>query len=373
MDHTNINTSAWVFYDFLMVQGGAEYTTLLLQKALNANVCVASIAKDSFNSIDHRHVLTIGHHWKLPVIPTVHGLWCFYKKTFFLNKFTGPVIFSGNNAVCAVHNHPNGQNILYCHTIPRFAFDLYDYYKDRLPFWQKPIYDALCILVRRTYLSSLRKMDTILVNSKNVKQRMKKYTGYDSDVVYPPVETEKYTYIKTGDFYLSTARLEDYKRVDLIIKAFRKMPDKRLVIASSGRQAEHLKDLARGATNITFTGWIKDAELKKLVGESLATLYMPIDEDFGISPVESMAAGTPVIGVNEGGVLETVEHEKTGYLCPPTEKDIMAAVIYMTREKALSMRKRCEERAKNFDKSVFVSTVRKYLREPNQDLSTCDL
>ena len=100
------------------------------------------------------------------------------------------------------------------------------------------------------------------------------------------------------------------------------------------------------------------------MGNCIATLYLPIDEDFGISPVESMSAGKPVIGVNEGGIKETVIPGKTGLLCPVSlgVKDVVCATNSMTKELALSMRIDCEARAKQFSSQVFRKKINKLSR-----------
>lgn len=351
----------WIVYDFLLCQGGAEYITALLQKKLQCSVCTAFVETDNLLDIDTNSVKTISKKRTIPGLSTLDGLWSFYRKTKFLGPHTQPVIYSGSNAVVAVHNHRKGMNILYCHTIPRFAYDMRDYYRNELPIWQKPLFDLLCLVTKFSYERAVNKMDTILVNSHNVQQRLKKYLGLDSHIVHPPVNTSSFNYIADEGYFVSTSRLENYKRVDVIIKAFLDMPDKQLVVASSGRQENDLRALAKNATNIRFTGWIEDSALQELVGKARASIYVPIDEDFGISPVESMAAGKPVIGANEGGVLETVIHGKTGYLCQVTPQELKEAVCRLTEERAAAMRKDCERRAAQFDKAIFLDKIKSYL------------
>ena len=106
-------------------------------------------------------------------------------------------------------------------------------------------------------------------------------------------------------------------------------------------------------------GWTSEEELLKLMGNAIASIYIPLDEDFGISPVESMAAGKPVIGVREGGLLETVVHGETGFLIPsnPSEEDLIEAVQKMGPETAGTMRRPCETRARQFDKKIFVEKI----------------
>jgi glycosyltransferase involved in cell wall biosynthesis len=171
-------------------------------------------------------------------------------------------------------------------------------------------------------------MDKIFANSKNVQVRLKRYLGVDSEVLYPPVNIERFKWLSDGDYFLSTARLEPLKRVDLIVEAFKQMPDEKLVVTSGGSQLDNLKKLAGDAPNIEFTGWVSEARLAELVGHCKATIYIPKDEDFGMSPLESQAAGKPVVGVDEGGVAETVLHGRNGLLIrtPPSPSRICEAV-----------------------------------------------
>ncbi|MBN8966618.1 MAG: glycosyltransferase, partial [Rhizobiales bacterium] len=187
--------------------------------------------------------------------------------------------------------------------------------------------------------------------------RIARYLGRDSIVVFPPVDIDRFGWQGQDGYYLSTARLSPLKRVDRIVDAFLKLPDKNLVVVSGGQDLDELKRRAAGAPNITFRGWVSDAELRTLVGKAIATIYLPRDEDFGMSPVESMAAGKPVIGVAEGGLLETVIPHQTGILLAPnfSEADLVAAVDAMTREKALSLREACEIRARDFSRDRFVA------------------
>ena len=138
------------------------------------------------------------------------------------------------------------------------------------------------------------------------------------------------------------------------------MPDKKLIVVSGGPLFEKIKRLSLDAPNIKILGWVSDDVLGELIGRCLATIYIPKDEDFGISPIESMAAGKPVIGVSEGGLLETIISGETGILLPsnPTEEDLIKAVQFLTPSRAREMRYACESRARKFDKNVFLSKMR---------------
>ncbi|MDD5722476.1 MAG: glycosyltransferase [Syntrophales bacterium] len=355
------NKKGIILYDFFAVAGGAERVILLLAEALDhVDLCLGYRDAKGITDreMDGIKCYELSKKCDIPPLRTIKLMRAFVSKTEFLSGYEW-ALFSGAIAPLAVANHQEGRNLLYCHTIPRFAYDLKDYYMNLLPGWQRPLLKALIEYTRPRYEAAVSKMDTIIVNSENVRKRLKTYLGVDSQVICPPCETGKFQWLGEGGYYLSTARLENFKRVELIIRAFIRMPDKKLVVTSGGSELNRLKRLAQDSHNITFTGWTSEEELLKLVGNAIATVYIPIDEDFGMSPVESMAAGKPVIGVREGGLLETVIHGETGLLISsnPSEEDIIEAVQKMGTETARAMKDACETRARLFDKGIFLEKI----------------
>nr|WP_280924949.1 MULTISPECIES: glycosyltransferase [unclassified Ciceribacter] len=279
------------------------------------------------------------------------------------------VIYSGIFAPLAVSAQRSGKRICYCHTPPKFAFEQSEKYRLSFNLFLRPLFSLGVAAYRRKYLQAMRRMDLIVTNSANVQRRIDKYLGLPSHVIYPPVDIDLFRWISQGDFYLSLGRLEPNKRVDLVVQAFRQMPDKKLVVASGGSQLEHIRRLAEGAPNIAVLGWVDDQKLAELVGRSIACLYLPADEDFGMSAVEAMAAGKPVIAVNEGGLVETIVDGETGNLLPAAfgVAEICQAVEAMDCNRALSMRQACEKRAKEFSRVRFIENIRAIL-EPDETL-----
>lgn len=202
-------------------------------------------------------------------------------------------------------------------------------------------------------------MDVLVCNSQTVRRRIRRYLHRDAIVIYPPCETSLYSYRGQKNFYLSVARLDRLKRVDRIIEAFRRMPEKRLVVVSAGPEEKHLRRLGEGLPNVVFLGTVGEDVLLELLGTCIAVIYIPKEEDFGMVPLEAMASGKPVIGVREGGVAESVIHEQTGLLLEPDSsvETLMDAVKNMTPEKARALRGDCEARAQNFDLGVFVQRM----------------
>lgn len=273
------------------------------------------------------------------------------------------VVYSGFYAPLAVVNRPEAGNLYYCHTPPRFLYDQREFYFSRLPVWQRPLLATFCHYLRQRYEQALGRMQVIVANSETVRDRITRYLGRDCFVVNPPCDTASFRWLGQDDYYLSMARLDPLKRVDLVVRAFREMPDRRLVVASGGLELAAIRRLAVGAPNICVLGWVSEAQLASLLGRCIATIYVPRDEDFGMSPVESMAAGKPVIGVAEGGVRETVLPGETGILVRshPGPKEIVAAVGELTPGVALAMREACEARARDFDTAIFLRGMRKVL------------
>ena len=348
--------SGIVLYDFLQVRGGAEQVSLYLSRTLQADLCVGYVEPGVLDKTERTAVNILNLQSKSSVYPLtlLNTMRAFSRRNLFQRKYDW-AIYSGYYAPGAVVNNKAKQNLLYCHTIPRFAYDLRDWYLDHSPPWQRWGLRLFMHHVQQHYETAIVQMDTIIANSKNVAARVRRYLQRDAIVVYPPCDTQSFHWLSDGDYYLSLARLEDYKRIDLIIEAFRQMPDKKLLIASGGSAYERLRRLASGADNISFTGWLSSARLQELVGRAIATIYLPMDEDFGISPVESMAAGKPVIGVAEGGLLETVIDGQTGFLLPPkpTAEHLIDTVQSTTLQKSIAMRKACEQQASLFRPEVF--------------------
>lgn len=356
----------FILYDYLQVAGGAERLTQILADALpNFQMVVSQIYPDYQRFADAGSarpvVLSRGIDRLLGRIPA--AIVNFSLRTRFLRD-ADTVLYSGFYAPLAVRHQRQGQRIYYCHTPPRYAFDLDQVYLSQCHPSLRPAFRVFTHWIRNHYLAALNQMDRVIANSANVQARLLKYAGIDAEIVHPPIDTERFRWLGQDNYYVSTARLEPSKRVDLIVEAFRRMPDQRLIVLSGGSKFEQLKARARRNDHIHFTGWQTDEQLRKWIGNAIATLYIPVDEDFGMSPVESMAAGKPVIGAAEGGLLETILDGQTGILLPaePRVENIIAAVRQLTAQRALALRPACEARARLFSRDIFIDRMRYILK-----------
>lgn len=350
-----------VLHDYFGICGGGERLILDLCVGIGADLCTAYWTDNSYPRPPdlNIHVLTD----KEPTGTKIFYLkWLFLYRTEFLKEYD-ICIYSGQVSIYAVKNHDCGRNIYYCHTPPRYIFDQKEFYRSRYHWSLHPIFELLMANLGFSYQRCINNMDDVLANSNNVKARLLKYLGIESQVIYPPIDIDCFKWRSQGDYYLSTARLDPLKRVDMIIEAFKLLPTKKLVIISGGSEEGKLREMARDYTNINLTGWQSDEQVRRWVGDAIATIYLPVAEDFGMSPVESMAAGKPVIGVAEGGLLETIQHGKTGVLLSKqlSINEIAKAVKFMDEETALSMRKSCEEHSKKFSREKFVEAMKAIL------------
>ena len=352
-----------VLYDFLQTRGGAERVTLELARAIPGLALCFGYRNP--HAYPQSELAGLQSH-DLHALGRVPGL----RDAAVMHAFAGRAtrfvadhdwaVFSGTMAPMAVRHRPGGRNVYYCHTPPRFVYDLRAHYLQRVPAVLRPALHGFMAHVQPRYEAAIAAMDTVVANSENVRRRLQRYLQRDAEVVYPPVDTQRFRWEAQGDYFVSLARHENLKRVDRIVQAFVRMPGQRLVVASGGSQSDRLRRLADGAPNITFTSWLSDAALARLIGGARASIYIPRDEDFGLSPVESMAAGKPVIGVAEGGLLETVVDGETGLLLPPDPAvdGLVEAVQRMDARRALAMRGAAQERAARFARPRFLARMR---------------
>lgn len=345
-----------ILHDYLQVNGGAERLVISLAKSLpEFGLGVGGIYPEFAQSGNLMGITPNVLSNQLRFLPRIpRSLLTFINTSF--SETTKCVIYSGIYAPLAVKNQSQGKKILYCHTPPRFAFDRESEYLHKTNRIVRPWLKNAIALYRKSYLESIGLMHSVITNSQHVRRRLQTLTGVNSTVIYPPTDLTRFRWLGQSNYYLSLGRLEPNKRIDRLVQAFLKMPDKRLIITSGGSQLNSLKVLASGAPNIHFTDWVDEKSLANWIGNAIACIYIPRDEDFGMSTVESMAAGKPVIGVNEGGLREIIDHNRTGVLLPsdPSVECICDAVRMLNKDNAAEMRRDCESRARLFSLDRFI-------------------
>lgn len=311
------------------------------------------------------------------------------------------VVISSSAAYYAkgVITSQQSKHIAYIHTPPRY---LYGYTNSH---WYKKniltrLFGEILNHFMRLYDFELSQRPDILVaNSENIKQRIAKFYRRDAQVIYPPIDLAEYEGIKKetnphprptnnksfinlplpegegrgegdqdkrdlyqspSDYYLSLARLDPDKNIDLVIKTFNQngLP---LKIVGTGREENKLKKLAK--SNIQFLGKVSDKERITLLGNAKALICTASNEDFGITSVESQAAGTPVVALKEGGYLETVIDGKTGIFFEElavSSLQLAVEKIGKTRFKIEDLRKNAEKYSKENFKKQILDLIQKY-------------
>lgn len=355
-----------IIHDRFQFRGGAERMVLDMAHILDADLVTEFWTSESFPKEQCPHPPTVldDGEPRMMVLRYFRAQWNFWWKTRKLIKNYDTIIFSGNNCLtAALRPLGNRKKIFYCHSPVRYVYDLLEQRRGDEPSWLKRLfyYDIGKYLIRFLFRLGLSRMDTVLANSKTVQDRLKLYCATDSTILYPPIHTKRFQWISQEDYYLSWGRIDTLKRIDDIVAAFKLLPEKKLIIASGGADEERIRALSKDAPNITMLGWVDDETLFKLVGKCIATIYIPVNEDFGMSPLESMAAGKPCIGVYEGGLRETIQHEINGLHIPAqyTIDDLAQAITRLTPEYALSMRAACEERASHFSFEFFAEQLKR--------------
>jgi glycosyltransferase involved in cell wall biosynthesis len=201
---------------------------------------------------------------------------------------------------------PEQLHISYIHTPIRYAWDMQnEYLQASQPGRMTNLGMRLMLhYIRLWDLSASSRPDLILANSSFIARRIRKIYRRESEVLYPPVDVEFFSYQdKKGDYYLTASRLVPYKRIDLIMEAFRGMPDKKLIVIGDGPDSERIKKLAAG--NIQWLGYQNIESLRSYMQNARAFIFAA-KEDFGIAPLEAQACGTPVIAFRGGAAAETI-------------------------------------------------------------------
>ncbi len=274
------------------------------------------------------------------------------------------IVISSCHAVSkGVITSPDQLHISYIHSPMRYAWDMQNSYLQNSGFGQLKEMAARLLLhyMRNWDALAGNRPDQLLANSHFIRRRVQKIYRRDAQVLYPPVDTD--TFVPgTGrdDFYLAASRLVPYKRFDLIIEAFRGMPEKKLVIIGDGPDAPSLmKNLS---PNIEWLGYQPDAALRDAMQRCKAFLFAA-REDFGIMPIEAQACGAPVIAFGEGGLLETVrglEHEQpTGLFFPQqTPESLRDAIRRFDMHSQRITSENCRQNAERFSIDRFRQEAR---------------
>jgi glycosyltransferase involved in cell wall biosynthesis len=277
---------------------------------------------------------------------------------------------------CAAKAAPKGaaaRHLSYCFTPARYLWDLEDEYIANVTWWQRLGARAWFDELRAWDRATAAGVDRFIAISAHVAARIARIYGREAEVIHPPVDVERFRTApprEVGDAYLIVSALVEYKGVDAAIRAFAADRSRRLRIIGGGPMAARWRALSRelGAENVEWLGHADDAAVAREMARCRAFL-LPCEEDFGITPVEAMAAGRPVVALGRGGALETVvapggESPATGVLfAEPSPEAILDALDRIERELDRFDPAALREHARRFDRPVFRAKFARALAE----------
>ena len=273
---------------------------------------------------------------------------------------------------------PEQYHISYIHTPIRYAWDMQnEYLQAGQPGRMTNLVMRLLLhYIRLWDLSASSRPDVILANSSFIARRIRKIYRRESEVLYPPVDVELFSYQeKKSDYYITASRLVPYKRIDLIMEAFRGMPDKKLTVIGDGPDAEKIKKLAAG--NIQWLGYVSKEALRKHMQNARAFIFAA-KEDFGITPLEAQACGTPVIAFRGGCAAETIrglDHPAPSgvFFLEQTSRSIQEAVELFESVSEKIEPQACRNNAERFSNQRFKQEFGEHLREKWADFQKRNL
>jgi glycosyltransferase involved in cell wall biosynthesis len=270
------------------------------------------------------------------------------------------LVISNKSGFChGIITGPETVHICYCLTPTRYVWRYRQYAEqENLGRWTRRALAPALHYLRLWDRLAAERVDHFIAISQEVRRRIGKLYNRDAVIIYPPVDTGRFAPVDRADnYYLMVGRLVPYRRLDVLIEAFNRL-DRPLYIAGSGRDRDRLEEIA--GPNVTFLGYVSDDDLPDLMARCRAFLF-PGEEDFGIAPLQAMAAGRPVIAYAAGGALETVVRG-TGVLFSEQSADaIVEAVKSFDPDETDPDYLRAH--ARKFDKAVFERRLSEFVEE----------
>ncbi|WOD63559.1 glycosyltransferase family 4 protein [Niallia taxi] len=287
------------------------------------------------------------------------------------------VIISSSHAVAkGVITGPDQLHFSYVHSPIRYAWDLQHQYLK-----ESELDKGFKSVIVRYMLHKIRNWDYrtsngvnhFISNSNFIGNRIWKVYRRESKTIYPPVDVSSFDYrSEKEDFYLTASRMVPYKKIDIIVEAFRKMPDKKLVVIGTGSEFEKIK--SKASDNVKIMGYQPFEVLRDHMQRAKAFVFAA-EEDFGITPVEAQACGTPVIAFGKGGSKETVRgygnsENPTGlFFYQQTAESIEMAVKDFEDINSQLLPSNCRKHAESFSAENFRSEFRSFIFEKYNEVN----
>lgn len=354
---------AAVVHDRFISKGGAERVAIAIAEALDAPIFTGRYEPGkTFDKCKEFQIIDLGGLAE-PSFSQAYPL----VRMIDAAKFSGLeelsefdlVWMSGQWSHFAARNNPT--TVLYCHSPPRFLYDMREKLRSRYNPVLKFLLDVWLGYWTRMDQVAIERVESIVANSENVKERIKRFYGRGSKVITPPVEIGKFKHKPPEDFFLSVNRVTPSKRVDMQLDIFQNLPKENLRIVGKAEHGteyqEKIKRRIKAMKNVKWEGSVSGEKLTELYAKCKATIQTARDEDFGYVPVESFASGKPCIAVKEGGFRESVVDGKTGRLVEEPYRENFVRTIKDFRPSAYDSTT-LQDYSRNFSKKRFFEEIR---------------
>ncbi|MDO4728328.1 MAG: glycosyltransferase [Bacteroidota bacterium] len=348
--------------DWLDKYGGAERVIATLNKTFVFDKTYTLV-----NVMDDKDLQKI-YHTKNPIVTTwLQYLGKYFRAVFFLfhkaveridvDKDTDFIISSSHSIAKGVRKSTDRQlHISYFQARNfKYIWEDTDLYFKKASFFLKPILPYL----RKKDVCHAQNPDYIISNSKFVQKWVKERYNRESEVIYPPVELEKFPLCtQKEDYYVAVGRIVAYKRFDLIVEAFNQL-DKKLVIVGDGAALSSIRPKANH--NILFTGFLESSQVYDYISKAKGFIHIGV-EDFGIAPIEAQSCGTPVIAYGKGGILETVKQDYSGvFFYEQTPESLVRAI---NKAEAINWDyTSIHQHAQQFSEKHFIDNFQKFVQD----------
>jgi glycosyltransferase involved in cell wall biosynthesis len=353
-----------IIHDWLVTYAGAERVLEQIIKIYpNADIfSIVDFIPDNQRGFLLNKKVNTSHIQKLPLAKKMYRnylpIMTFAIEQFDLSSYD--VIISSSHAVAkGVITGPNQLHLSYIHTPIRYAWDLQHQY-----LLESGLKKGFKGLIAKWLLHKIRNwdyrtsngVDVFIANSKYISRRIWKVYRRTSDVIYPPVDVTAFGLkLEKDEYYITASRMVPYKKIDLIVESFSKMPDKQLIVIGDGPDFDKIKKNA--PPNVQLLGYQPFEVLVNYMQKAQAFVFAA-EEDFGITPVEAQACGTPVIAFGKGGALETIrgleEEKPTGVFYKEQKVDALIQAIELFEiNKFIITPNNCRENALRFSPERF--------------------
>ncbi|MBF2066715.1 MAG: glycosyltransferase [Calothrix sp. C42_A2020_038] len=281
------------------------------------------------------------------------------------------IISSSTSFAKAVRKRKDARHVCFCHNVTRFLWDTETYLREYGDYrYFAPLIEQIFDVMRRVDLTYAQEPDLYIANSSVVARRIQSIYGKKAIVINYPIDTSKFLFSNSkDDYYLASARMISYKRLDIIVEAFNWL-GWRLLISGNGPERERLQ--SKALRNIEFVGHVTDAERTQLFANAKSVIVAAL-EDYGLVPVEANASGTPVIAFGAGGVLDTQVPGRTGVLFKRQTPESLQAALLESREIYWDYDDIREHAVSNFSEQAFFSKVEKVIDQACSSYQLFDL